>query len=510
MTVPALRLRLMNRRPLRTDGEFVLYWMIAARRTRSNFALQHAADQACRLGRPLVVLEGLRCDYPYASERLHRFVLDGMAANKRSMAGRPVVYHPYVESAPGAGKGLLEALAGYACEVVTDDFPGFFLPDMLAAAGRKLAVRLTAVDSNGLLPLQAAGRSFATAHAFRRFLQKELPGHLAEPPPGDPLAELPLASPPALPRAITHRWPAVEPLLLDGDPAALAALPIDHSVASVSLRGGAAAALARLEQFVAGPLSRYSTERNHPDLDGCSGLSPYLHFGHIGAHQVFQAVADSCGWVPPDLASHASGSRTGWWGMPPDAEAFLDQLITWRELGYVNSAHCPGQPGLDRLPGWARQTLERHSDDPRRYRYSVEELRTAATHDPLWNAAQTQLLREGTIHNYLRMLWGKKIIEWTPSPQAALDVMFEFNDRYALDGRDPNSATGILWCLGAYDRPWGPVRPVFGSVRYMSSENTAKKIRMRNYLGQYARHAAGQAQTGSSSAPLPDSRSDRD
>jgi deoxyribodipyrimidine photo-lyase len=485
MPVPALRQRQVNRQPIRPAGEFILYWMIAARRTRANFALQHAASEAARLGRPLVILEALRCDYPYASDRLHRFVLDGMAANARALAGRPVVYHPYVEPVPGAGKGLLAAMAERACLVVTDDFPAFFLPRMVAAAGRQLPVRLTAVDGNGLLPLRAAGQPYPTAYAFRRFLQKTLPEHLAAGPVADPLARLPLIPPTPLPAAILERWPAVEPLLLYGVPELLAALPIDHSVPTVALRGGQDAANERLERFVTGKLARYAEERNHPDLDATSGLSPYLHFGHIGAHQIFRAVVAREGWVPPDLSGHSAGQRAGWWGMSPPAEAFLDQLVTWRELGFNNAAHRDDSLELTSLPDWAQQTLAAHAGDPRQYGYSLDELRAAVTHDPLWNAAQRQLLREGTLHNYLRMLWGKKILEWSPTPAAALAAMFALNDRYALDGRDPNAATGILWCLGRHDRPWGPVRPVFGSVRYMSSENTRRKVRVAEYLEKF-------------------------
>ena len=487
MPVATLRLRAVNHCPLQRDGEFVLYWMIAARRTRSNFALQHAASEAARLGRPLVIIEALRCDYPYASDRLHRFILDGMAANARTLAGRPVTYHPYVEPAPGAGKGLLAALAEHACLVVTDDFPAFFLPRMVAAAGVALPVRLTAVDGNGLLPLGAADHPYPTAYAFRRFLQKELPRHLAEAPAEDPLARLPLLPPTPLPPAILARWPAADPLLLYGIPEALAALPIDHSVPVTATPGGQDAARERLAQFVADKLDRYVDERNHPDLDASSGLSPYLHFGHIGAHEIFRAVAEREGWVPPDLSPQANGRREGWWGMSASAEAFLDQLVTWRELGFNNAAHRDDFLAMTSLPDWAQRTLADHAFDPRRYCYSLDELRAAATHDPLWNAAQRQLLVDGTIHNYLRMLWGKKILEWSPTPEAALGAMLELNDRYALDGRDPNSGTGILWCLGRHDRPWGPIRAVFGSVRYMSSENTRRKVRLAAYLENYGR-----------------------
>lgn len=483
--VPALRLRQVNSKPPRPDGEYVLYWMIAARRTRSNFALQHAAAEAKRFGRPLVVLESVICTYPYASARLHRFILDGMAANARALAGRPVVYHPYVEPAPGAGDGMLAAFAARACTVVTDDFPAFFLPGLVAAAGAEAPVRLTAVDGNGLIPLRAADHPYPTAYAFRRFAQQQLAAHLAEAPAEDPLALLPLIPPSPLPAELTTRWPAADPLLLYGVPEALAALPIDHAVPVTATRGGQDAAQERLQHFVGGRLPDYAEERNHPDLDAGSGLAPYLHFGHIGAHQVCAAVTAAEGWVPHDLTRRGIGQREGWWGLSPSAEAFLDQLVTWRELGFNNCAHRSDPLALTSLPDWAQRTLAEHAADPRQYCYSYEEFRAAATHDPLWNAAQRQLLRDGTIHNYLRMLWGKKILEWSPTPQAALEVMLDLNDRLALDGRDPNSATGILWCLGRHDRPWGPVRPVFGTVRYMSSENTRRKVRVGEYLEKY-------------------------
>lgn len=485
-SIPALRLRTINAAPLRPEGGYVLYWMIAARRTRSNFALQHAIAEAGRLGRPLVILEALRCDYPYASDRLHRFLLDGMEANARACAGRAVRYYPYVEPAPGAGNGLLATLAAEACLVVTDDYPAFFLPRMVAAAGRRLPVRLVAVDGNGLLPLRAADRPYPTAYAFRRALQKQLPAQLAAQPESDPLARLPLLPPPRLPQALAARWPAADARLLAGDRTLLAALPVDHGVPPGPQPGGADAAHARLRAFAADELAAYAAERNHPDAAATSRLSPYLHFGHLGAHEVFAAVAAQEAWVPPDLSPLANGRRQGWWGMSASAEAFLDQLVTWRELGFNTCVYAPDSyAALESLPAWAARTLEAHAADPRPYCYTLEEFRTARTHDPLWNAAQRQLLREGALHNYLRMLWGKKIIEWSPSPQAALAVMIELNDRYALDGRDPNSYAGILWCLGRYDRPWGPSRPVFGTVRYMSSENTRRKVRITEYLARY-------------------------
>ena len=473
-----------NSSPVNNDGRFVVYWMIAARRVRFNFGLQRAAEWSRHLGLPLVILEALRSDYPWASDRLHRFVIDGMADTMAALAGRNVTYHPYVEPAHGAGRGLLEAIAAEAAVVVTDDFPTFFLPKMVAAAASRIPVLLETVDGNGLLPMAASDRAFATAYSFRRFLQKNLLDHLAEVPLEDPLAaELPPPSP--LSASTTRRWPAVTDALISGEANGLPMLPIDHSVTATSTRGGARAGETALHDFLDHRLHKYRDERNRPETEATSGLSPYLHFGHISAHEIFLETMRRERWTPEDVVPPANGRRAGWWAVSDNAEAFLDQLITWRELGFNVCHHRSDHDRWDSLPDWAVNTLSKHASDQREHLYTVDEFADAATHDPLWNAAQNQLLREGTIHNYLRMLWGKKILEWTSEPREALEVMIDLNNRYALDGRDPNSYSGIFWVLGRHDRPWGPERPVFGTVRYMSSANTARKFPIGAYLDRY-------------------------
>ncbi|MDE2974206.1 MAG: deoxyribodipyrimidine photolyase [Gemmatimonadota bacterium] len=461
----------------------MLYWMTSSRRTRWNFALQRAVEHGNALRLPLLVLEPLRAGYRWACDRFHRFVIEGMADNQARLKRKGVGYYPYVEPGDGAGKGLLEALSARAAVVVTDDYPAFFLPRMLRSAAPRLPVRLEAVDSNGLLPMRAAGRTFATAYAFRRFLQRELAGHLAEAPSPDPLAALSLRAPVAIPPAILEQWPSAELR----DPAALiAGLPIDHTVGPVALQGGSGAGATRLSSFVDSRLASYATDRNRPDADATSGLSPYLHFGHVSAHEVFAGIAAGEGWTRGDLAEDAKGRRAGWWGMTESSEAFLDQLVTWRELGFNRCLHVEGYDRYEALPAWARKTLAEHASDPREAIYGLDDFEFARTHDPLWNAAQNQLRREGGIHNYLRMLWGKKILEWSESARTALQTMIGLNDKYALDGRDPNSYTGILWVLGLHDRAWGPERPVFGKIRYMSSANTARKYRVRGYVERYS------------------------
>lgn len=458
--------------------------MIAYRRLGWNFALDRAIELAGEFKRPLVILEALRCDYPWASDRIHRFVVDGMVEHARVLADSAVFYFPYIEPKPGSGKGFLASLAKRACAVVTDDFPEFFLPHMIESAAAKLPVRLEAVDSNGLLPLRAATAPYPTAFAFRRFLQKHLPAYLAEFPAADPLRKLKLPHLDALPAEVTKRWPRTDIAALE-QAGSLAALPIDHRVAPAAIRGGESAARTTLRRFLSERLADYTELRNEPEQEATSDLSPYLHFGHISSHEVFHELMKQQDWSDRKLALRPSGNREGWWGVPPTTEAFLDQLITWREVGFNAAAHLKAHDTYESLPEWSRRTLAKHARDERTHLYTLGDFAGARTHDPLWNAAQRQLVREGRLHNYLRMLWGKKILEWSRTPQQALEIMIELNNRYALDGRDPNSYSGIFWCLGRYDRPWGPERAVFGTVRYMSSENTARKFGVKGYLRKY-------------------------
>lgn len=487
--VPKIRIQNCNDAPIRPDGEFVLYWMIAFRRLTWNFSLQRAVELAVELQKPLVIFEPLRIGYQWASDRIHCFVIDGMAENVAHVAALKnpgVLYFPYVEPQPDADKGLLAAMVDRACVVVTDDFPSFFLPRMVSAAAPRLPVRVESVDSNGVLPLRATDRVFTSAFSFRAFLQKQLPEHLAEFPKQNPLKGVRLPSIASLPSGIMCRWPALSANLLVGDATELAAMPIDHAVRIIETRGGSKVARQRLKKFLNHHLPEYAAGANDPDADNRSGLSPYLHFGHISPHELFHALMKDEEWTPEMLGEKTGGKREGWWGVSPGAESWLDEFITWRELGYNMTSHRDDYDQYESLPDWAQATLARHERDPRQYVYSLEQFASAETHDPLWNAAQTQLAREGRIHNYLRMLWGKKILEWSATPRDALSVMIELNNKYAIDGRNPNSYSGIFWVLGRYDRPWGPERPIFGNIRYMSSDNTRKKVRVREYLKTYS------------------------
>lgn len=471
--VPADRVREVRPGEPR-EGKAVVYWSTMARRATVNPALQYAAGQAERLRGGLWVLEALRADHPYACHRFHRWVVDGMQDTRRALDKAGIPYHAHLERQAGSGRGLLAAAATDAGLVVTDDHPGFFIPRMLdAVAATDLGCPVHAVDGNALMPLASTPGPFTTAFSFRTYLHKHLLDHLWMPAPGTPDAEGA-----EVPAGVAEGWPAT-----DLERPGIDHLPIDKGVGPVEATGGHRAARAALDRFVE-QRARYE-DAHHPDALATSRLSPYLHFGHMGVHEIVGAVLDAQGWHPGCMNEGARGKRRGWWGASEPVEAFLDQLVTWRTLGFVDQHHRPDNTDFHTLPGWARTTLDAHRDDEREGSYDLEDLEAAGTNDPVWNAAQRQLLEEGVIHNYLRMAWGKRILGWAPDPATALGWMFHLNDKWALDGRDPNSVSGIMWCLGRFDRAWGPERPVYGKVRYMSSENTVRKLRMDAYLNRY-------------------------
>jgi deoxyribodipyrimidine photo-lyase len=485
------RLRRLNPHQTNAGGDYVLYWAQSSRRLTHNHALDYALRCAEELGRPLVVYEGLRLDYPWASRRLHRFVLEGMRDNAREAKRLGFDYWPFVESPDRPARGLVARVAERACLVVTDDFPCFIVPGQSEALARRVGVPVFAVDSNGVVPMALLQPAvYAAAHLRPRIHQAfaEAWAHRASAEPGLSKAGRMRVDPP------------FEPWRTDDLDAFVEALPVDATVAPVAgTVGGAAAGRARLAAFVATRLRGYAESRSKPaaPADGhASGLSPYLHFGHLSIEEVAAAVLGA-EWTPDELRVHHRGKREGYFSDDPDVNGFLDEALTWRDVGF--QWHWTRRRDTERLetalPPWAQATLRAHAGDPRAFVYSRDEWEAGATHDPLWNAAQRELRATGTIHNYLRMLWGKKVIEWSRSPEEAYATLVHLNNKYALDGRDPNSYAGILWCFGLFDRPWAPERKVLGTIRYMSSENTAKKFRVQPYLDYVA------SQGGQSSSP---------
>lgn len=482
------RLTSANDHPLRPDGDYVLYWMIAQRRLQYNFALDYAIERAIEFDRPLLVFEPLRIRYRWASDRLHRFVIEGMRDNAAAADEFGVTYYPYVEPQPGSGTPLLHRLANRACTVITDEYPCFFLPTMIQAVKDRIPARLELIDGNGILPLRRAEKTYTVAHSYRRYMQKNVLDELTRTPAATPLpcSALPCSASNLIAAKILKRWPAADlDKLLDGG--GIAKLPIDHSVLPSSVcAGGSVEATRRLNEFLNRKLASYDDDRNQPDEQATSALSPHLHFGHISPHEIVLKLLEREHWTA-EQAGKPNGKNHDFWNVSKSAEGFLDQVLTWREIGFNWSFKNPDTyDTLESLPNWAQNTLREHAADDRPFLYTLEELESSRTHDELWNAAQTEIVRTGMMHNYMRMLWGKKILQWTRSPQEALEFMIHLNNKYGLDGRDPNSYCGILWVLGRTDRAWGPKRPVFGSVRYMTSDSARKKLRLNDYLARFS------------------------
>lgn len=447
-------------------GEFVLYWMQATMRAEENFALNWAAARANDLGLPLLVYQGLRHDYPWASDRFHTFILESAADLGAAFARRGIQYALYLdtrspEEAAGGHRDAspLVRLARRAALVVTDYVPTFLAPRQTKALREKVAAPVVAVDSCTVVPMAYHARAYSTARAIRPRLLEALPHFLHPVGNVEPRVRRPVELPfdPARPAGPDAPGTPVADLV--------ARCAIDHAVTPArAIRGGTGAARRRLEHFLRHGLPRYADARNDPNEDVTSGLSPWLHFGNIGIHEVLLRAREA--------------------GPAAPYEKFQDEALTWRELAH-NFVHFDRRHRtVAAIPPWARAELEAHLGDPREAVYSRAQLARAETHDELWNACQRAYLRDGTMHNYLRMLWGKSVLRWTRHYADALRILEDLNNRYSLDGRDPNSYGGIHWVLGKFDRPFYR-RPVLGTVRYMSLKAARDKFDVPRYVARY-------------------------
>ncbi len=473
------RIRVVGERDVATLGDYVLYWMQIQRRLTHNHALDHALEMGRALGKPVVVYEGLRLDYPWASRRLHRFILDGMADNARRAGELGLAYWPFVARSADDSRDLLVRLAARSALVVTDEAPVFIVPGQTRRLAERTDRRVVAVDGCSVVPLSMLGPPPAAAAHLRFRLLKAFAGAFRERAAAEPDLR-------RVPRARLD--PPFEPARLRDLGDLLASLPLDGSVPEVAARGGATAGRARLAGFLERGLGGYASDRGTPRPPGlghASGLSPYLHFGHVGVEEIVARVLERAG--DPEgirVGERRPGERVGRYAADDDCHGFLDQVVTWRDTGFCWAwKRRTDARSLERaLPAWARATLEAHRGDARDVIYSAAELEAGQTGDPLWTAAQRELVATGGMQSYLRMLWGKRVIGWSRSPEEAYRVLVHLNNKYALDGRDPNSYSGILWCFGLFDRPFPGDRPVTGTIRPMSSERTAKKFDLAPYL----------------------------
>ena len=460
------------------DSDYVVYWMIAFKRVGYNFALQRAVEWANKLSQPLLILEPLILDYPMSSIRFHKFILEGMKEVDEMIADTNAYYYPFVEQSTQESEGLLKEISKNASVVVTDDYPTYFVPQMIAKASGEIDTKYELVDSNGVVPIRLSEKEYVRAHDFRRYLHKNLEDFIIETPLENSLELLDKKFDPSQLKTVQKKWEPynfkeqnIEDFLQN--------LDIDKTVEISSIHGGYSYALKQLNKFIDIGYQDYAKYSSNPSKEASSQLSPYLHYGQISTHEVFEKISNLESWSPETIDPKMQGRRQGWWGSTENFEGFMDELITWRELGYHTCVRRANYNQYSSLPEWAIKTLHEHSSDEREHIYSLDELTFSLTHDEIWNAAQNQLRTQGIIQNYLRMLWGKKILEWTPNPQIALSYMITLNDRFALDGRDPNSYSGVFWILGRYDRAWGPERSIYGKIRYMTSEKTKKKFKKK-------------------------------
>jgi deoxyribodipyrimidine photo-lyase len=429
------RVQALNDRPER-KRDYVLYWMQQSQREEYNHALEHAIGQANRLNRPLLVGFGLYGGFPDADERHYRFLLEGLAETRDRLARRGIgllVRH-------GPPDRVAQELARDACQVVCDR--GWLrIQRQWRTRLARGEVRVEQVESDAVVPVETASdhEEYAAA-TFRPRVMRQVDRFLA-----------PLRRRRVRVRSLGLARGSLDPGDIEGT---LALLRLPGRVAGSRERGGTGAAKRRLTRFLKHGLDCFADGRNDPTRDCCSRLSAYLHFGQVSPVQVARAALRHGG---------------------PGVGAFIEELVVRRELA-INFCHYNDRyDRYDCLPGWARRTLEKHADDAREPAYSERDLAAGRTADRYWNACQRVLVREGRIPGYLRMYWGTKVIEWTPDPERAFRLLLRLNNRYELDGRDPNGFAGVAWCLGKHDRPWGE-RPVFGTVRWMSAAGLERKF----------------------------------
>jgi deoxyribodipyrimidine photo-lyase len=429
-------------------GACVVYWMQRAQRGVDNPALDVAIAAANELQRPVAVFFGLHPKYPNANLRHYTFLVEGLEETKRKIEGRGAAF--VLRSYPD--HDLLRFCAEVKpCLVVGDENPMREPEKWRRSAARNLRVPFWTVDADVVVPSKLFPKEEYAARTIRPKLQKLLPVFLHRPDNLKARYRWTERNPPGGREIIPSR-------LLDE-------LPLDRSAEPApQFKGGTAEGMRLLRRFINERLANYETARNQPQMAGTSELSAYLHFGHLCPLTIALAVRDA--------------------NAPETAEAaFLDELIVRRELAINYVARNPQYDCLAGSPDWGRKTLAEHAADPRPYYYAESQLEAAETHDPLWNAAQLEMVVTGRMHGYLRMYWAKKILEWTETPEDAFEIAVRLNDRYELDGRDPNGYAGIAWAIGGkHDRPWGPQRPVFGLIRYMSSEGCARKFDVRAYI----------------------------
>lgn len=456
------RARELNSQEINPVGEFVLYWMHVAVRAHENPALDAAVAIANRLQKPVLVYHALSEQYQYASDRHHTFILEAAADVQKQFTDRSIPYAFHLERDGHRGP-CLRQLAETASVVVTDEMPTNPMRTWISRFAQTAKLPVMSVDASCVVPMQVVGKAYQRAFEYRDATAKEYDVRVSAPWPDQQL-ENTNPQTPALPfTPINFADQLISDLVAECD--------VDHLVGPVpDTPGGSSAGYQRWDEFKANGLRGYAKRRNDPLKDGASRMSAYLHYGMVSPFQLAREAA----------ADGSSG-----------ADKYLDELLIWRELSWGYCFYKPNHDQVTAIPQWAMQTLQEHEADAREVLHDWETLARASTGNELWDAAQQSLLVHGELHNNLRMTWGKALLQWTPNAMIALHQIIDLNHRYALDGRDPSSYGGILWCLGQFDRPFKPAQPVLGTVRPRPVDQHAYRMNVKAYQNKIRRSLTG-------------------
>ncbi len=432
---------------LQADGRCILYWMQRSQRGRDNPALEAAIRLGNETGKPVACVFGLWDGFPGSQTRQKRFVIEGLVDVAEDLARRHVGFGVRIGRPDQVCLQAVKELR--PAYVVGDENPLRFARAWQENVARSIKVPYVIVDADVVVPSALFPKEEFAARTIRPKIHRVWKDYLVESPDAE----------------VENPWPSS--IRFEGEivevESLLGMLSLGGAGAVASYKGGRREAERRLKLFVKERLASYDTERNEPTPYMTSEISAHLHFGHISPLRLALAVRDS--------------------GGPQESvDSFLEEMIVRRELSINFVARNPNYDSLKGCPRWALETLAKHAGDPRPHLYSGKQLEEAKTHDPLWNASQKEMMITGRMHNYLRMYWAKKILEWSPDASTAFDVALDLNDRYEMDGRDPNGYTGVAWAIGGkHDRPWGE-RPIFGTVRFMSYDSTRRKFDSDGYI----------------------------
>jgi deoxyribodipyrimidine photo-lyase len=457
------RIQFLNDEAAR-DGDFVLYWMQHAQRASCNHALEYAVREANGRGLPLVAVFGITQRFPDGNARSYAFMLEGLRETERRLEERGIKLILKVQPPVDAVRDL----ADDAALIVVDRGYLRIERSWRERVARHLSCPLVQVESDVIVPVDTASeKEEYAAYTIRPKIQQHLDTFLVE------LEETPLER-----DSLGLEYEGVQLEAFEDIEDLLNRLRISRSAGAVDgFLGGTSPAQALLDDFIANELDSYAEGRNDPSQDNLSHMSPYLHFGQVS---------------PLDIALRVRSVKDV---EPRNVEAYLEELIVRRELSMNFCTHNPNYDSLACLPDWASETLETHADDPREYVYDERTFEAGQTHDPYWNAAQWEMVLTGKMHGYMRMYWGKKILEWTPAPEEAFRVALALNNRYELDGRDPNGFAGVSWCFGKHDRAWAE-REIYGKVRYMSAGGLERKFDIDAYVEKVEQMMDSQAEQG--------------